>query len=280
MPPNFFGGLYALLSAVVWGAGDFTGGFATRRGSQYYVLAVSAFSGLVVLVIAAAVLRETFPSLRGILWAMLSGAAGALGIAALYRALSMGHAASVAPTSAVISAALPVIYGIFSAGLPSAARLTGFGLALGGIWIVSGAISSDGRASRQEILLACAAGLGFGSFFIFLGLVDPGKIFTPLIIARCLTLVMGLLLLRLSRQPFEPLFSNPYALLAGILDAGGNLFFILAKQFARIDTVSVLASLYPASTVILASLILKEKVSLSRWLGVGVCLAAIVLITL
>jgi drug/metabolite transporter (DMT)-like permease len=280
IPENILGIIFALTSAVVWGGGDFTGGFATRRGSQYYVLAVSALSGLVILIIAAVVLRESFPSVPGIIWSMLAGGAGAVGIAALYRALSIGHAASIAPTTAVISAALPVMFGVITVGFPSPIQLSGFGLALAGIWLISGASSAEGRATREEFLLACIAGVGFGAFFIFLGQVDRGKIFTPLIISRCLTFLTGLALLKMNRQPFPSLFSNPYALLAGVLDVGGNLFFILAKQYTRLDIAAVLASFYPASTVFLATILLKEKITPRRWLGVMVCLAAIALITI
>lgn len=240
---------------------------------------VSALSGLVVLIIAAAILREGFPSLRGMVWAMLGGAAGAVGIAAFYRALSVGHAASIAPTTAVIGAALPVVFGIITAGLPTLSQALGFGLALVGIWMVSASATAESRISRQELVLACVAGVGFGAFFIFLGLVDHGKIFTPLIIARCITFLTGLFLVRLNRLPMPSLTAKPYALLAGVLDAGGNLFYILAKQYTRLDIAAVLASLYPASTVILASALLKEKISPVRWLGVLVCLAAIGLIT-
>lgn len=276
---EFLGVFFALTSAVVWGSGDFTGGYATRRSSQYHVLAVSAFSGLVVLIAAAFLWRESFSSLRGILWAGLGGFSGALGIAALYRALSLGHAASIAPTTGVIGAALPVIYGALTEGPPAPTRLVGFGLAFAGIWLVSTGSSGGSRVTRQGFILACLAGLGFGGFFIFLGLVDKGKIFTPLIIARCLTFLTGLLLIWLNRLPFPSLTANPPALLAGLLDAGGNLFYILAKQYTRLDIAAVLASLYPASTVLLASIILKEKVSRAQWLGVAICLAAIALIT-
>ncbi|MGE5222495.1 MAG: EamA family transporter [Omnitrophica WOR_2 bacterium] len=276
---NILGIVFALTSAIVWGSGDFTGGYATRRQSQYSVLALAAFSGLVFLVIAVMVRHESFPSSRGIAWAMLGGAAGALGIAAFYRALSMGYTATVAPTAAVIGAGFPVVFSIFSEGFPAPARVAGFGLALAGIWLVSRAPGSTGGISRQGFVLACLAGIGFGGFLTCLGQVEPGKVFTPLVIARSLTLVTGLLLVRLNRLPLPSPASNPLALAAGMLDAGGNLFYVLARQFTRLDTAAVLSSLYPASTVILASLVLREKTSRSQWAGLMICLAAIALIT-
>jgi drug/metabolite transporter (DMT)-like permease len=279
-PANILGILFALSSAVVWGSGDFAGGYATRRSSQFQVLATAALSGLVIIILAAIVWRESFPSVRGIAWAMLGGLSGALGISAFYRALSMGHTASIAPTTAVIGAALPVVFSVFSTGLPAPTTLAGFFLAFSGIWLVSAESGSEERVSSQGLFLACLAGIGFGGFLIFLGQVEPGKIFTPLVIARSLTLCTGLILIRLRRLPFLPLASNPAALLAGVLDAGGNLFYILAKQYTRLDIAAVLASFYPASTVLLASVLLKEKVSRRQGIGVLVCLAAIGLITI
>jgi drug/metabolite transporter (DMT)-like permease len=280
LPANLLGIVFALTSAIVWGGGDFSGGYATRRSSQFQVLANSAISGLAILIVAVILWRETFPSAGGVIWSMLAGLSGALGIAAFYRALSREHNASIAPTVAVIGAALPVVFSAFTEGLPAPARLLGFGLAFAGIWLVSTSSHHAGGITRQGFLLACLAGVGFGGFFIFLGQVEPGKIFTPLVIARCLTLCTGLVLVRLNRLPFLALASNPPALLAGVLDAGGNLFYILAKQFTRLDIAVVLSSLYPASTVLLASLVLKERISRSQGVGVLICLAAIVLITL
>jgi drug/metabolite transporter (DMT)-like permease len=178
----------------------------------------------------------------------------------------------------VISAVLPVVVGIFTQGLPAPTKLIGFGLALAGIWLVSAASGSEGRVSSLEFVLACLAGVGFGGFLTFLGLVDPGKIFTPLIISRSMTLCIGLLLIKLNRMPLPALTSNPTALLAGVLDAVGNLFYIMSRQFTRLDIAALLSSLYPASTVILAGIIVKEKISYRQGIGGVVCLAAILLI--
>jgi drug/metabolite transporter (DMT)-like permease len=211
---------------------------------------------------------------------MLAGAAGAVGLACLYRALSMGHTASVAPTSAVIGAALPVVFSIFTLGPPAPLRLAGFGLAFAGIWLVSRPTNAENTVSRQGFLLACAAGVGFGGFFILIAQGEPDRVFTPLVISRSVTFCVAFLLLRATRQPLPSFMANPIALLAGVLDAGGNVFFLLARQFTRLDIAVVLSSLYPASTVILASLLLKEKASRAQWAGAALCLLAIVCITI
>ena len=129
-------------------------------------------------------------------------------------------------------------------------------------------------------MLALLAGVGFGAFFILLGQVEPGKVFTPLLIARVVALCVALLMLLIYRMSLPRLTSNPTALLAGVLDAGGNIFYLLARQFVRLDVAAVLASLYPVTTVILAHFILRERISRPQWAGVLVCLTAIVLITI
>ena len=276
---NLLGIFLALTSALVWGSGDFSGGLATRRNHQFHVLALSTLSGIVVLLVFAGLWREALPSLRSDIYAMLAGVCGALGIAALYRALSLGNTAIVAPTAAVIGAALPVGFGILTAGMPAALRLVGFVLAFLGIWLVSQSSTPRKVVLQRGFALACLAGISFGGFFILIAQVEAGKVFTPLVVSRCMEFATALVLLRLYRMPMPALNSNPTALLAGALDVGGNIFYLLAKQYTRLEVAAVLASLYPVTTVLLANLVLKEKVLPSQWLGVGVCLAAIALIT-
>jgi drug/metabolite transporter (DMT)-like permease len=280
LPANLLGIGFALLSALVWGGGDFSGGFSARRSGQYAVVAISGFSGILVLAVGAVLWRESFPSTAGTVWAMLAGVAGAVGLTSLYRALSIGQAASVAPTAAVIGAALPVGFGILTQGAPEATRLAGFALALAGIWLVSQTPGGGRTRLNKAFLLACLAGLAFGGFFILIAQVEPGIVFTPLIVERCVILGIALLLSRRSGQTLPSLRANPVAWLAGVLDAGGNIFYLLARQYTRLDVAAVLSSLYPAITVLLAAMLLKEKVSRTQALGVAVCLAAIMLITL
>jgi len=279
MVSQLAGIVFGLASAVVWGSGDFAGGYASRRHSQYAVLFVAALAGLVVLVLAAVVAREALPPLRGSLWALLGGLGGALGIAAFYRALALGHSAVVAPVAGVIGAAVPVLVSGLVAGWPAPNKLAGFALALLGIWLVSMTPQARAGGSRLAFGLACLAGLGFGGFLVCLGLVGPGRIFTPLILARSMTVMVGLVTVIGQGIPLPSITSNRWALLAGLLDAGGNLFYILARQFTRLDVAAVLSSLYPAATVCLSSVVLKEKISRSQWAGLGVCLAAIAFIT-
>ncbi len=278
MNGSLLGILFALTSAAVWGGGDFSGGVATRRSHQFQVLVLSAFSGLVVLLVLALLKGESLPSIQGTVYAMGAGLTGALGLACLYRALSLGHAANVAPTAAVVGAMLPVGFTAFREGLPPLTQVLGFTLALLGIWLVSRTSLHDTEASRQGFILAILAGLGFGGFFILLAQVESGLVYTPLILARSITLLTALLLLLIGHLPLVSPTRNPVALLAGVLDAGGNIFYLLAKEYTRLDIAAVLSSLYPASTVLLAYVLLKERITRYQWVGVIVCLAAIALI--
>jgi drug/metabolite transporter (DMT)-like permease len=263
MPPaNLLGILFALTSAAVWGSGDFCDGLAARRHHSFQVLVFSSLSGLVMMVFLAVLIQETFPGFPNLLWACVAGISGALGLAALYRGLAIGCAAIVAPTSAVVGAILPVVYGLLTNGLPSLTHLAGFCLAFLGIWLVSRSAAGADAGARRGFLLACLAGVGFGGFFILV------------------MLGIALVLLSTNHLTLPGWRETPEAWLAGVLDAGGNVFYLLAKQYTRLDVAAVLSSLYPAATVILAALLLKERISRGQWLGAGICLLAIILITI
>jgi len=280
LPTNIIGILFAITSAAVWGSGDFSGGQAARKSHQYQVLMLAALSGMVVLVISAIIRGEGIPPGRSIFWAAMGGAAGALGMAALYRALSMGHTASVAPTSAITCAALPVLFGLITAGLPKPVQLVGFAMAFLGIWLVSKSPTAKDKNFREGMILSFLSGIGFGGFFIFIALVEKGQVFIPVLVARTVTLGISFIMLRLNHLPLPGLVSNPIAIIAGVLDTGGNIFYLLATQFTRLDIAALLSSFYPVMTVILASIILKEKVSLTQWTGIILCLGALTMITI
>jgi drug/metabolite transporter (DMT)-like permease len=280
LPSNLLGVILALTSAAIWGSGDFSGGMATRKNNRYQVLLVAAFFGIVMLIACVLLWKEGFPTRSSILWGVMAGSAGALGMAALYYALSLGNAASIAPTSAIICASLPVLVGFITAGLPKPTQLLGFTLAFLGIWFLSKSPSAGEKTFKEGMLLAFLSGIGFGGFFVFIAQVGKGQVFAPILVARMVTLCIALLMLKLHHLPMPGLVSNPKAILAGVLDTGGNIFYLLATQFTRLDVAAVLASLYPAATVLLATALLREKVSLPQWIGVCLALLAVMLITI
>jgi drug/metabolite transporter (DMT)-like permease len=278
MPNDLIGVLFALTSAAAWGGGDFSGGQATRKAHQYQVLMLAALSGMAVLMVCALIRGESLPAGRSIFWGAMAGGAGAIGMAALYKALSMGNTASIAPTSAITCALLPVVFGLVTAGLPKPAQLGGFALAFIGILLLSKSPKAGDRDFRKGLSLAFLSGIGFGGFFIFITMVEKGQVFMPVLVARTVTLGIAILMLRLNHLPRPGITSNPLALLAGVLDTGGNVFYLLATNFTRLDVAALLSSFYPAGTVLLAGIILKEKVSSTQWAGMILCLMALILI--
>lgn len=276
---SLIGVFIALSASFVWGGSDFCGGLATRKNNQYQVLVLTTFAGFLLLIATAFLLKESFPSRTSILWAITAGFMGAIGIASLYKGLSLGNTAVVASTAAVIGTAIPVAFALLTQGWPGTTRMVGFGLAFLGIWLVSRSSDHAQPFSRQGFTLACVAGVGFGLFFILISQVEPGKVVTPLVVSRSTALMVAFILLKLKRLPLPQVIGYPFAWLSGVLDAGGNMLFLLAKQFGNLDVVVVLSSLYPMGTILLARWFLKEKVSRSQWLGIAICLASIGLIS-
>ena len=273
-----FGILFGLISALAWGGGDFCGGQAARRTSVVWVLVIGELAGILLLSALALVVREPLPTLANMGYATVAGAFGTLGLAMLYRGLAVGRAAIVAPTSAVVAATIPVLVAALSVGLPGPLRVFGFALALVSIWLVSQA--GDAAAIQSGFGLALAAGIGFGGFFVLIAQAGADRTFWPLAVARAVALPFTLGILARRGQLWHGPGRNALwiALLSGALDVAGNLFFLLAKQYGRLDTAAVLSSLYPASTVILARLLLGEQMRRSQLFGLALALLAIVLI--
>jgi drug/metabolite transporter (DMT)-like permease len=269
--------VFGLASALTWGAGDFSGGLATKRTPLFTVLAIGQGAGLLLMLALALLWGESIPPLLDLTWALVGGMAGAFGVAALYRALSVGRMGMVAPVSAVVTVALPLLFAAITEGLPGAPKLAGFGLALLGIWLIARSDGAEG--GRAGLGLALLAGCGFGLFFILLHRAGASAVFWPLAVARCGSLALVLPVALARRQLAWPAgrLAVP-VLLSGGLDVAGNGFFVLASQAGRLDVAAILASMYPASTVLLAGILLGERATRSQLLGIVAVLSAIALI--
>jgi drug/metabolite transporter (DMT)-like permease len=271
--------LFGVSSAACWGAGDFSGGLATKRSNVYRVAIISQVVGLICLVFLSLLLEERVPTLENLLWGVIAGFSGSIGLISLYRGLAQGRMGVVAPISAIVTILVPMIIGFILEGIPKILQLVGFGLALISVYLVS---KPEGEAQipKNELYQAVLAGLGFSFFLIFIDRIDEG-VFWPLVSARIASLVLLLIISLFLRQMKMPEMNQiPLISLAGIFDVGGNVFFALAAQAGRLDIAAVLSSLYPAGTVILAWLILKEKMLNWQMLGIILALIAILFITL
>jgi drug/metabolite transporter (DMT)-like permease len=270
-----FGGVVALLAAMVWGSGDYLGGLATRGRNQYVVLLLVSASGLVALILAMVLWQEALPSASSILWGAAAGVSGAVGIAALYRGLADAQAAQVAPVSAVIGVILPVLVGILTQDAPPLIRWAGIATGLVGIWLVSSEAGGASGKPHRGTRLAILAGVGFGGFFVLIAQVEPGAVFGPLVVAKAFAVLFSLVLVTLRRWPIPAIRENRGALVAGVFDAGGNVLYLLAARLTRLETAALIASMSPAVTVALAAILLRQKATRRQLLGVLVCLLAI-----
>lgn len=264
-----------LAAAASWGTGDYAGGLATRRASVWRVVLVSQGLGVLLTLAFALLIRESLPGTRALALGVLAGASGAVGIVALYGALAAGQMGVAAPITAVVGAILPVAVGMMLQGSPDPLALLGILLALPGIWLLA---RGDGPPSRRALALALTSGVGFGGFFTLIHAASADGAFAwPLAAARVATFSAVLLVVLAKRERGG---ATPWGLaaIAGIGDTGGNVFFVLAANLGRLDVAAVLASLYPASTVILARVLLKERLTWSQVAGMALTLAAVVLI--
>lgn len=277
MNPGFAPILFGLAAALTWGAGDFSGGIASKRTKALSVVIIAHAFSMVLLLAAAFLLREPFPPLAAWLWGGLAGLGGAIGLVLLYNALASGRMSVAAPVSALVAAAIPVAFAALTKGLPSLWVIAGFVLALAAIWLVSGG-SRDFQLA--ELRLPLLAGLAFGFFFTTLHLASGESVIYPLIAVRIVSISSLLLFSLVTRQPVAPTRASLFPILmSGLLDTLGNGLYALAAQLGRVDIAAVLGSLYPGATVLLAWILLKEHINRQQVAGIAAALAAIVLIT-
>jgi len=271
--------VFGLAASASWGAGDFSGGIATKRAHVISVITVVHGIGLLLMLCLALATHETIPPVEDWVWGAVAGLAGVMGLMAFYQALAIGRMGVAAPITGVVAALLPVIIGIISEGLPDTTRLVGFGLALVSVFLVSYAVGTTWNASGAG--LAILGGIGFGLFLVFAGQVGDTAVFWPLVAARAASTTMMTLLIfrRKLPVPNEGRLWLPI-LMAGGLDAFGNVFYVLASQAGRLDVAAVLSSLYPAMTILLAALLLKEQIGRIQLVGIVLALLAISLIAL
>ncbi|HET6595889.1 MAG TPA: DMT family transporter [Anaerolineales bacterium] len=273
--------IYGILSAATWGAGDFIGGLASKRTSPYRVLFLAEVAGMVPFTLLALLLREPMPPANDMLIGAGSSLIGLMGLLFLYRALASGQMTIAAPVSALFAALIPVIFGFFALGVPSTSTLIGFVLAFTAVWFISQTDVTSWRFSLTDLRLPLLSGLFFGLYFLTLHRATLNAFFWPLTAARFAGFIALGLYALLARQPgLPPRDLWGFSIVNGVLDIGGNAFYVLAAQTGRLDVAAVLSALYPASTVLLAWIILKERITWTQTFGVVLAFVAIVLFTL
>ena len=266
--------------ALTWGAGDFSGGMATKRADVFVIILVSQVIGLSALILAALSLGTPIPAPGKLAYSAAAGIAGMFGILWLYTGLAEGRMGIVAPVSAVVTAVLPVLAALVTEGWPGSTKMTGFAVAFLAVWWLS---REDGPVSSRatEWRRALCAGTGFGLFFILIERASTEAVLWPLVAARIASVaLMAVVVLRrrrgtvLAGLPLTPI------VMAGLLDSTGNVFFALAAQIGRLDIAAVVGALYPATTVLLARTVLKERLAPRQYAGLAAALSAVVMISL
>ncbi|HSV39784.1 MAG TPA: EamA family transporter [Nocardioidaceae bacterium] len=269
--------LLAALAAVAYGLSDFVGGIVSRRASAWSV----AFLGQVastVCTAAVAVFRPGEPSASDFAWAAVAGVGAGVGTGFLYRGLSLGRMGVVAPVSAVGAALVPVAVGAITGERLTALVWIGIAAALPGIWLVSSEPSDEpARGSLAEgVLDGVLAGLGFGLLFATLGQVSESAGMWPLALAQFVSVVAVAAVATALRTDWVPrTTAAAWGLLAGPLGAAAAILFVLATQHGFLTVAGVIASLYPAATVLLAATVLRERIHAMQAVGLVLCGAAV-----
>jgi drug/metabolite transporter (DMT)-like permease len=270
--------LLAIASAGLYGAADFLGGLASRRASTISVVVWSQASGLAMLLLVLPLLPDASPSRSDLVWGATAGIAGSVGVGLLYRALAIGTMAVVAPTTAVCAVVIPVIAGMLAGERLAALTIAGMGLAMVAIVLVSQEQGTT-HLARKGIGIAFLSGVAIGFFFLALARTSPAAGMWPLVTSRATSLVLFWALGLATAQSMRmPAAVTRIAVGGGGLDMAANALYLAATRYAALSVVVTLASLYPASTVILARVVLRERLSALQISGVVCALAAIVLI--
>ncbi|HEX2249303.1 MAG TPA: DMT family transporter, partial [Gemmatimonadales bacterium] len=279
--------LLAIASAAFYGAADFAGGLATRRAAAIPVVLFSQASGLVLLALMLPLLPAASPSRLDFLWGAVAGLTGGVGVALLYKALAVGTMAVVAPTTAVCAVAIPVIVSVVLGERPVPLAVVGMVLALASIVLVSWQQTTPvtDQATRSAgglppgVALALVSGVAIGLFFLALARTERAAGMWPILAARTVSVTLFGSLAIAARQNLR--MGAPTAtmvIVAGVVDMIANAFYLIAAREGPLSTVVTLSSLYPASTVLLARVILGERLNSWQITGVGCALTAIVLI--
>jgi drug/metabolite transporter (DMT)-like permease len=269
----------ALLASVAWGVADFLGGVKSRVVPTLVVLLLAQVSGVLAIGIVVALAGNPPPG-PSILWAALAGVFGCVGLASFYRGMAVGAISVVAPIAAV-GAIVPVVFGIATGDVVSRAQGVGFALALSGV-----ALASFERHEAGALRLAAgvpwaiAAMIGFGGYYVPMHEASGQDFLWAALVFRCTVAVLAFAAWLVLRPPIRAARGHLGAIvMIGLLDTAGNTLFAAASSQGEVSVVSVLATLYPVTTVALAAIVLHERIDRLQLAGVAAALTGVVLIS-
>jgi drug/metabolite transporter (DMT)-like permease len=269
--------LLALVSALLYGVSDYCGGRAARTAPTFVVALIGQSASAALTVVVVVLLGDPFPEAADLGWSAAAGIASTLGITAFYFALANGAMTVVAPITAVVSAVVPVAVGITLGERPATIALVGVAVAIVAVALVSGV---GGRAERPTrpgiVLVAVVAGAGFGLLFVFLDRTSESSGLWPLLLAQVTSLLILVTLCVARRVRVAP--RRPVAglmVVAGCLAVAANVAYLTATRQGLLSLVAVIASMYPATTVVLATVLDHERMSSRQAVGLGLAVGAL-----
>lgn len=272
-----FAAALALAAAASWGVGDFFGGLKSRSLNPVAILIVAQPIGLTLLAIWVAV-RGQGPPGSSVLWACLAAVLGTTGLIAFYKGMAAGALSIVAPIAGA-GAAIPVIWGLAHGDHPSGYQELGFAAALTGVVLASFERRPEAARLAAGVGWAVIAMLAFGAYYIPMHEASHGDFLWAAFVFRLTSTTLIAAAWLVVRPSSARRADLPVLASIGILDTGGNVFFAAASAKGLVSVVSILASLYPVVTVLLARAVLHERVHRSQELGIALALAGIVLIS-
>ncbi|MEP7116256.1 MAG: EamA family transporter [Acidobacteriota bacterium] len=280
--------LFALLAAAIDGAADFLGGTVARRASTLAAVIATQGAGLVLLLFGTPLMLGATVTQSDIAFGALAGLTGSVGVGLLYRGLAMGPMSVVAPITAVCAVVIPLLAGLlFGEHLTPWAAL-GVALAIAAV-VLLGQDAPDNSPAHEAprsaahvalaVRIALVSGVAIGGFFVSLAHTKAPAGLWPLAISRSVSITLFLTTALLRREPWRiPAVAIATALGCGALDMIANALYLAAVRQGQLSLVATLASLYPASTVLLARVVLGERLGQWQQVGVVAAVAAIVLI--
>ncbi len=267
----------ALGASVCWGVGDFLGGVSARRLRVLGVVAISQAAGFAAVALVALFVGGDFLGAEATLAAVGAGCSVAIGVAALYRGMAVGAIGVVAPISAS-AAVIPVVVGLARGERPAAVQLVGVALALVGVILVSQEHGQTGRLA-SGVPLALVAAAGFGAYFLFIDRASADDAFWAVTVARFASTTLSVTVALFAGALRVPRKSLPTLVAVGLFDVGANVLLAIALNEGFVSLVSVLASLYPVVTILLAVLVLHEHPGRAQVVGGATALAGVALIS-
>lgn len=279
IPPTLMVVALGMLASFGWGAADFGGGLTSRAAPVLGVLGGSQIASLLVGVPILLVGSEPSMTTTDIAVSIAGGLLGALGLALLYRGLAIGRMGVVAPIAAVLTATLPVAYGFVIDGIPSVLAVAGIALAITSVVLVSRTPAAAGDDRPSGLGYALAAGTTFGLFAIAASLLGDGMILAPVILIRVTSVAAIAVFLLLRRGAWRvPRRLWPALFAVGVLDIAATTAYLASISIGPLAIAAILASLYPVVTTILATVVLRERMTPSHAIGILAAAAAVVII--